>query len=275
VDPFWIKTAFVPVVFAVGLGSALLPWVLGSRGSSDRALALGDTFAGGVIGGAGLVHLLGGGIDGFRAAAPGVHYPLALLLAGVGFLLILLIEGVVVPGRSPGDGHGGGRPTGSHHEIGWPPVTTGRQVPYAVILLVVLSVHSVVLGLALGAQRTVSGALLVFLAIVAHKGMAGFALGVGYQRAGYTVGRAVSPVVFFSAMTPLGILVGTAVGASLAAHAQALFEATFDSLGAGTFVYIAALDIIKTEFDDPDYRGQKWLAATLGFGIMAFLALWL
>jgi zinc transporter 1/2/3 len=48
----------------------------------------------------------------------------------------------------------------------------------------VLSVHSVILGLALGAQSALAGAVIVFLAIVAHKGAAGFALGVGYQRAG-------------------------------------------------------------------------------------------
>lgn len=58
-------------------------------------------------------------------------------------------------------------------------------------------------------------------------------------------------------------------------RADALFEATFDSLGAGTFIYIAALDIIKTEFDSPRYHGEKWMAAASGFAIMALLAIWI
>ncbi len=129
--------------------------------------------------------------------------------------------------------------------------------------------------MALGAQGTLTDALIVFLAIMTHKSVAGFALGVRYERAGFTVRRAAPQLVFFSAMTPLGILVGTGVGAALAAHAGQLFEATFHSLGAGTFLYIAALDTISTEFASPEGRWQKWLAASLGFGIMALLAIWL
>jgi hypothetical protein len=40
-------------------------------------------------------------------------------------------------------------------------------------------------------------------------------------------------------------------------------------------LYIAALDIIKTEFDSPADHGQKWVSTALGFGVMALLALWL
>ena len=48
-----------------------------------------------------------------------------------------------------------------------------------------------------------------------------------------------------------------------------------DSLGTGTFLSIATLDIIKTEFDSPRYRADKWGAAVLGFAIMAALAIWI
>jgi zinc transporter ZupT len=143
------------------------------------------------------------------------------------------------------------------------------------MLLIVLSVHSVILGLALDAQSAVSGAVIVFLAIVAHKGATGFALGVGYARAGFSRRYALPQVVFFSTMTPLGILVGASASMALTVPAGRPFEAIFDSLGAGTFIYIAALDIIKTDFDSPEHRTQKWFAAALAFGIMALLAIWL
>ena len=272
---FWIKIGFAAIVLAVGLVGASLPWLLDRRASSDRTLALGDTFAGGVLGGAGLIHLLDDGITGFRSTLPQVEYPIALLLAGGGFLLILLLEGVVVSGgRGDGDMPGHTHTVATQHEIAWAD-GAARPVPYPVVLLMVLSVHSVILGLALGAQSSLTGTVPILLAIVAHKGLAGFSLGVGYRRGGLAWRRAAPEIGFFAVMTPLGVLIGSAVGEILAADGGRTFEAAFDSIGAGTFVYIAALDIIKTEFDSPTDHGAKWLAACLGFGLMALLALWL
>ena len=52
-----------------------------------------------------------------------------------------------------------------------------------------------------------------------------------------------------------------------------LFEAIFDSIGAGTFLYIASVDIVSREFQIPDDRWQKWLFAASGFTIMALVTL--
>jgi zinc transporter 1/2/3 len=271
---FWLKVAFAVVVVVIGIAGALIPWVLRGRGSSDRTLGLSHTFAGGVLGGAGLIHLLSSGIDNFRAAFPNTAYPLSLLLTGVGFLVILLIESVVmVRGHSH---HGPHLPAGVpalQHETGWHPDMPTTRHP--LVLLVVLSVHSVILGLALGAQAAVAGAMVVFLAVIAHKGAAAFALGVSYQRAGLTRRRALPELTFFSVTTPAGIILGAGLGLALSGRPDVIFEGIFDSLGAGTFLYIAALDIIKTEFDSPSYHGEKWVATVLGFGLMALLAIWI
>lgn len=273
VDLFVVKLLFAVVIAGIGLFGTWLPWRLGARGTNQRRLALSDTFAAGVLGGAGLIHLLGDGMGAFEAALPHVSYPLAPLLAGAGFLLILLIEAVVVPGH-PGhdetaliDGTAGLR-----HEADAHPESTSV---YPVILLAVLSVHSVILGLALGAQSAFAGAAVVFLAIVAHKAAAGVALGVGFERQGLTYRRALPRLSFFSVMTPAGIVLGAVLGEILSDQAGQVFEAVFDSVGAGTFLYIAALDIINTEFGDPGDHGRKWTTAALGFGLMAVIALWM
>jgi solute carrier family 39 (zinc transporter), member 1/2/3 len=147
-------------------------------------LGLSNTFAAGVLGGAGVIHLLGAGIGAFHAALPAFAYPLALLLAGAGFLFILLIEDVIVPGHPGHDDLPHHENSAAvQHEMDWHPGGQGSPI-YPMILLIVLSIHSVILGLALGAQSALSGALIVFLAILAHKGAAGLALGVGFQRAG-------------------------------------------------------------------------------------------
>jgi hypothetical protein len=86
---------------------------------------------------------------------------------------------------------------------------------------------------------------------------AGFAPGVSYQRSGQSRARALPSI------------------ALLSTHAGLLFEVVFDSIGAGTFIYVAALDITRTEFDTPEDRWQKWACATAGFAAMAVLAIWL
>jgi solute carrier family 39 (zinc transporter), member 1/2/3 len=272
VDLTVLKLGTAVVIFGFGLLGGVLPWGL-RRTPRDRWLALADTFAGGVLGGAGLLHLLGSGIAGFAQGAPTVTYPLALLIAGVGFLLLLLIEGVVVADR-PGfaDTHGGHHARLSAvHEVASHP----RTAMAAAVLLIVLSVHSVILGVALGAQRSVGGAILVFLAVIAHKSVAGFALGISYLRSGLPRRRALPGITAFAVMTPLGILIGTGVYTTLSNHPGLLLEAVFDSIGAGTFLYIAALDIIRSEFDVARDRLAKWCMAAAGFAVMAAVAIWL
>jgi solute carrier family 39 (zinc transporter), member 1/2/3 len=269
-----LKVIFAVAVFITGVFGALIPWALRSGRAGDRFMIWGDTFAGGVLGGAGLVHLLSSGASGFQELAPGLVYPLAFVLAGAGFLLILLIEGVIAADSDPEQSplHCGSR--GASHEIG-PGSNKDEWHPESFVLLLVLSIHSIILGLALGAQKSTTGALAIFIAIMAHKAMAGFALGVNYRRGGASRQRAIPAILFFSSMTPIGILTGTGIDALVSPGGQLLFEAIFNSIGAGTFLYIATLDIIRTEFELPGDNWQKWLLAAGGFGIMSLLAVWL
>ena len=105
-----------------------------------------------------------------------------------------------------------------------------------------LSIHSIIVGLALGAQSSATSAVIVLIAIMAHKSVAGFALGISYRRAGHSLRGTLPVAAFFSSMTPMGILAGTAIGALIPPVGQRIFEAVFDSVGAGTFLYIATVD---------------------------------
>lgn len=269
-----LKVIFAAAVFATGALGVLAPWALRITRTEDRFMIWGDTFAGGVLAGAGLVHLLSGGADGFRELMPGLHYPFAFVLAGAGFLLILLIEAVIMASADPTESplHCGSR--GASHEIG-SGIRSDEWRPQSLILLLVLSVHSIILGLALGAQTSMTAAAAVFIAIMAHKAMAGFALGVSYRRTGASLQQGAPAAAFFSSMTPVGILAASGVYAFVSPEGRQWFEAIFNSIGAGTFLYIATLDIFRTEFELPGDNWQKWLLATLGFSIMAALAIWI
>ena len=52
-------------------------------------------------------------------------------------------------------------------------------------------------------------------------------------------------------------------------------RSTFLALAAGTFAYVATLDILRDEFLEPGGRWSKWLLVSAGTGLMGLLAVWL
>ena len=274
-DLIEIKIGFLLIIYLFGLAGGILPWVMSKETSHDRFLAMGDTFAGGVLVGAGLIHLLSSGVEDFKLVVPNSNYPITYLLAGAGFFLILLLEGVIAKERSSDDAVNLPQPVTWGAQLGTILVSLSKGHAYAYVLLLVLSVHSIIEGLTLGAQQSFIGSLVVFIAIIAHKSLAGFALGVSFHRLGLVRSRAVPLIMFFAVMTPIGIIFGTIASDLLSHYDAILFEAIFNSIAAGTFIYIATFDIIRDEFNSPLDRWPKWLLAVVGFGIMALLAIWI
>ena len=147
---------------------------------------------------------------------------------------------------------------------------------YPYMLTVVLSVHSLIAGIALGAETTVSMAAIILFAILAHKGSAAFALGVSLLRAGIPAGRVRRIVLLFSITTPAGIMLGAGLTQLMTGAGEALFEAGFDALAAGTFLYVAISHIIDEEFSSSaGDKAAKAMLLVCGLGLMALLALWL
>lgn len=263
---FGIKVAFLLAILAMGaLGGAIPLWRREAE-EPGRFLGWGNAFAAGVFLGAGWIHLLPEASELWRGL--GFEYPMATLLAVCGFVTMLLVEHVLVPE--------------SAHEVVHAPSSerfahlrdNGRSAVTAYAVLTVLSVHSFLAGLALGAQPALTGAFVIFLAIVAHKSTGGFALGVSLVRHRMPVRRAWALLALFALATPVGILVGAVLGELLEGSARTSFEAVFLALAAGTFVYVATLDILRDEFLEPGGRFSKWVCVALGAGVMGWLGRW-
>jgi len=248
------------VVFFTGLAGGLISLRLERLENSQFFFSLGSALAGGIFLGAGIIHLLPDAAEGFKSVAPHIEYPLAFTLCAISFISVLLLEKVALAGVDLGAVSGG---EGS------------QRVVYPYILTIVLSIHSMLAGVALGAEATLVGLVVIFVAIIAHKGSAAFALGVSLNRGGVVRARILAILIIFSTMTPLGIAIGAAFDSLLTGTANRLFEAVFDCLAAGTFLYIAVLDIIQEEFFDPANRLLKFALLCLGLAVMALLAVWL
>lgn len=226
-DILIIKILAIILIFSAGLSGGLLQSTFKKR---KRLIILGNAFAAGIFLGAGLIHLLHDSQSTFSQI--GYTYPIGFLLAGFAVLLILWIKNTLA---------------------------SKAFNPY--LLFLILSLHSIIAGLALGLENSILTAIAIFFALFAHKGSAAFALGTTLKT------RYWNTIAIFSCMTPLGIILGT-FGTQL--QNALVFEAAFDGLAAGTFLYISLLDII------PEVKAKKgaYTLIALGIGVMALLAIW-
>ncbi|CAM9488220.1 unnamed protein product [Discosporangium mesarthrocarpum] len=136
-----------------------------------------------------------------------------------------------------------------------------------VLMMAALSVHAVLEGLALGARPT-KGFNILF-AIALHKGLAAYALGASLLRTGVTMGGLTGYVVFFSAMTPVGI----AVGAWLGGDGEGTTAAACVAVASGTFLYIALMEVLPRELGVPGHGCWKLGSLLLGFTMSAWAGL--
>ena len=150
----------------------------------------------------------------------------------------------------------------------------GKKLLYPYVLLLILSVHSIITGIALGTESRISQAAVIMLAVLAHKGTAAFALGVSMLRTSMQPSSFIRLIVFFCSTTPFGILLGIWVMSVVTGRTAQAFEAIFDALAAGTFLYVAVVDIIEVEFSHQHSQWLKFTLVALGLGVMAIVAIW-
>ena len=251
-----IKLIYILAIFAVGIIGGRLPTRRGpsSTSKSEQKFALGEAFSGGIFLGAGLLLLLPDSADNFSTFAGDIDYPFSSLVVGAGFLLILLFDQASRSQTASRD--------------------TQRSGGHPFLLFLVLSIHSVIAGASLGLEGVGMASVAIFLAIVAHKGSAGFALGVALVKGGVPLARMRSTIFAFAAMTPIGVALGTFLSAAFSGTTDIVFEAIFDGLAAGTFIYITTFDILPKAMRSAGNPWLLWVVATAGFALMAVIALW-
>jgi zinc transporter 1/2/3 len=253
INLFTLKILSAVAIIVVGLIGGMIPIVARRSENSRRFFSLGNAFAGGVFLGAGLIHLLP---DGTRKLATVSTFPIGGLLAVLGFALLLLIDRVLF----------------SHHDLTASAERSSSTYPY--VLTVILSVHSIIAGTSLGLETHVTTSIVILLAILFHKGSAAFALMVSLHNAGVPSARQKRILSLFVMMTPLGLLIGSVASAVLSGNRALLLEGSFDALAAGTFLYVAVIDIIDEELSIDEDKLAKFTLITLGVTFMALLAVW-
>lgn len=220
----WISLA---AILGVAIAGGYAPLAHPGRARSGGGFPLGQAFAAGVFLALALLIMLPAGNHLLGHAYPQMTYPLAPLLAAGAFLLLLAVDHLFVAVRRTAGGE----------ELPAP-----AFIP--VMMTVMIAIPSFLLGTALGASG-MWAAVMIFVAIMAHKGSAGFALALKLVRSTLGRGKAVAVYALFACSTPLGILAGGDMQQMLAGRDMLVAKGLILSLAGGTFLYMAVLHELK------------------------------
>ena len=132
--------------------------------------------------------------------------------------------------------------------------------------------HAIFEGIALGLTKDESATMNIMLALVCHKLAAAMSLGSSITKQfveNDEKRKGIFLLVVFAAATPIGIVLGL-----LLQGTSTLIEVVFNSFAGGTFIYIAASEVIVEEFSMPDrYKWTQYFTFLCGIAIIS--ALWL
>ncbi len=246
-----VKFVSIALILASTLFSGIYPFFKKIRLGEGADFPVAQAFSAGVFLGAGLIHMLGDSAQSFSDLH--IHYPISFLLAGMTFLGLLFLEHL-------------GREIYEHQ---------GDKSPaFAVLAFVLLSIHSILAGTALGLTGAVSLAIILLTAILAHKWAESFALAVQINKSTLNTKKALGLFLVFSIMTPLGILLGAFISTSFSTKFSVL-PAVFNALAAGTFLYLGTLHGLARSILITKCCNLKYFTfVILGFILMAVAAIW-
>lgn len=243
------KIIFAIGIFLLTITMGFLPLRIAKH--NIRFLSLGDAFASGVFLSTALLHLLPDAVVKFNIIYNN-NYPLAYLICLTTCILLVIVErGIFIY---------------SNKRI------TNNQIVVPIMLISLLSIHSLIEGAAVGLNTNLLEALTIFFAVFAHKGSEGFALAVNFHRFGITIKNIQQIIAIFSFITPLGIFIASYIIFITETNCGNLLTAYFNAIAAGTFLYLGTEHLIesKKSFE----KTSEIIALILGVGLMALVAIW-
>ncbi|KAL3627128.1 hypothetical protein CASFOL_028491 [Castilleja foliolosa] len=178
-------------------------------------------------------------------------------------------------------GHAHGATAGPSHED--TSVTDlVRQRIISQVLELGIVVHSVIIGISLGASQSLDTIKPLLAALSFHQFFEGMGLGGCISQAKFKSVTTTMMMLFFSLTTPIGIGVGIGISSVYKENSPKalIVEGIFNSASAGILIYMALVDILAADFMNPRLQSNVRLqmgahiSLLLGAGCMSFLAKW-
>ncbi|TVU43267.1 hypothetical protein EJB05_09722, partial [Eragrostis curvula] len=183
-------------------------------------------------------------------------------------------------------GHGGGHGHAHGHGGGSPEdASVAASIRHRVVSQVLelgILVHSVIIGVSLGASLRPSTIRSLVGALSFHQFFEGIGLGGCIVQANFKARATVIMATFFSLTAPIGIALGIAITSSYSKHSSTalIVEGVFNSAAAGILIYMSLVDLLAADFNNPKLQTNMklqlatYLSLFLGAGLMSLLARW-
>lgn len=246
------KAIAAVLIFLISIATVVYPLKKKMALKHTESVELGEALASGIFLGAAFFHMLPEALKMFDNLYGPLAYPTPEAICVSGFLLLLFLERLSLMNET---------------------IRLKNSIPY--ILAIILIIHALTEGAALGIGSTFSEGLMIFIAIIGHKGSESFALCVALLRHELPFRHVLLIIAFFSLMTPLGISLGAAINQLAFARNGELAAAIFNSFAAGTFLYISTLHHIHFHKHAKDAQGMiEFGCLVFGVAAMGAIALW-
>ncbi|KAL8058691.1 hypothetical protein ABFX02_03G036300 [Erythranthe guttata] len=278
--------------------------------SPDRNLFfIVKAFAAGIILATGFMHVLPDSVEMLSSPClkenPWHKFPFTGFVAMLSAIITLMIDSMATSLYSKKHNSGvvkpnsGGEPEelavvesgGAHshfhgHHHGAKLELQGAQLlRYRVIAMVLelgIIVHSIVIGLSLGASNNTCSIKGLIAALCFHQMFEGMGLGGCILQAEYKFIKKAAMAFFFSVTTPFGIALGLALASSYKENSprSLITVGLLNASSAGLLLYMALVDLLAADFMGPKLQGsiklqiKSYVAVLLGAGVMSLMAKW-
>ncbi|KAK6918040.1 Zinc/iron permease [Dillenia turbinata] len=306
--------AIVSILIAGGIGVCLpmMGKIIPSLRPEKDMFFIIKAFAAGVILSTGFIHVLPDAFDHLTSPClnenPWGKFPFTGFIAMVSTILTLMIDAMATSyyskshfNKQPGrvevadEEHAGhvhvhthgtdGHSHGAITLVDDSPSSASHLIRHKIISQVLelgIVVHSVIIGISLGASQSPSTIRPLVAALTFHQFFEGMGLGGCISQAKFKQRQVVTMALFFSLTTPVGIAIGMGISTvySETSATALIVEGVLNSASAGILIYMALVDLLAADFMNPRMQNNiklqmgANLSLLLGAGCMALLAKW-
>ncbi|KAL6620403.1 hypothetical protein ACP70R_035542 [Stipagrostis hirtigluma subsp. patula] len=157
-----------------------------------------------------------------------------------------------------------------------------RHRVIAQVLELGIIVHSVIIGMSVGASESPSTIRPLVAALTFHQFFEGMGLGGCIVQAKFRLRSLVTMALFFALTTPVGVVIGIGISSSYDENSPRalIVEGVLNSAAAGILNYMALVDLLAEDFMNPRVQNNGKLqiiinvSLLLGVGLMSTLAIW-
>lgn len=141
------------------------------------------------------------------------------------------------------------------------------------VLVFAISLHSLFEGIAVGVIVKVQLLLQIVIALLIHKSILAFSIGVQLVDADLPTATVLICLAIFAIMAPIGVGIGIGVLNSVNSTTRLFFSGTLQGIATGTFLYVTFFEVLPHELNiEDDRKPLKIFFVLLGFLVIVFLA---